>query len=256
MKKGFHNFSIILPYLPLPSNFPSLVLKKENKLNILVLSVNVSNSVVFVFNMNKSIENQGYINEMNRGEKPLRPVQRTQQQLFPQYFSIPPFIPELEQLTFEQLSKLNENEDILLEFVEDLPQAMAILKEVEVQLDEVQRVAESVKCLKENLVTRRQVHVEHFEILNQLKIDWDTLSAQHLTLTDRYYPQNIEKSLHEAAASTEEKCEEIAEVFLNGQIDVENFINTYTNLRAVSHTRKTKEEILSKQLRELKRLGY
>ena len=94
--------------------------------------MNVSNSVVFVFNMNKSIENQGYINEMNRGEKPLRPVQRTQQQLFPQYFSIPPFIPELEQLTFEQLSKLNENEDILLEFVEDLPQAMAILKEVEV----------------------------------------------------------------------------------------------------------------------------
>jgi hypothetical protein len=78
--------------------------------------------------MNKSTENQGYLNEFKRGEKSLRPVQRFN----PQYFSIPPFIPELEQLTFEQLSKLNENEDILLEFVEDLPQPMAILKEVEV----------------------------------------------------------------------------------------------------------------------------
>jgi hypothetical protein len=52
-----------------------------------------------------------------------------------------------------------------------------------------------VKGLKQNLVTRRQAHVEHFEILNQLKNDWDTLSAQHLTLTDRYYPQNIEVSV-------------------------------------------------------------
>lgn len=51
-------------------------------------------------------------------------------------------------------------------------------------------------CLKQNLVTRRQAHVEHFEFLNQLKNDWDTLSAQHLTLTDRYYPQNIEVSLY------------------------------------------------------------
>lgn len=81
--------------------------------------------------MSKSTENLLYLNEMKIGEKPLRPMQRTMQ-FNPQYFSIPPFIPELEQLTFKELSKLNENEDILQEFVEDLPQAMAILKEVEV----------------------------------------------------------------------------------------------------------------------------
>ena len=49
-----------------------------------------------------------------------------------------------------------------------------------------------MKSLKQNLVTRRQTHVEHFEILNQLKNEWDTLSAQHQTLSDRYYPHNIE----------------------------------------------------------------
>ena len=57
--------------------------------------------------MNRSTgENQGY--EINRGDKLFRqvPVQHNHHQ----YFSIPPFIPELESLSKSQLKNLNENE--------------------------------------------------------------------------------------------------------------------------------------------------
>lgn len=40
-------------------------------------------------------------------------------------------------------------------------------------------------------------------------------------------------SLQQAAAITDEKSEEIAEVFLSGQMDVETFLTSYTTSRTV-----------------------
>lgn len=58
-----------------------------------------------------------------------------------QYFPIPPFIPELESLSRYQIKNLSESEDVLHQFVEDLPQAEAVLKDVKSQLDTVEKIA-------------------------------------------------------------------------------------------------------------------
>ena len=64
-----------------------------------------------------------------------------------QYFPIPPFIPELESLSRIQISKMNENEDVLLQFVEELPQAEAALKDVDKNLDVVENIASKFRFI-------------------------------------------------------------------------------------------------------------
>lgn len=44
---------------------------------------------------------------------------------------------------------------------------------------------------------------------------------------------NLQASLQQAATSAEEKSEEIAEVFLSGQMDVESFLSSYSASRTV-----------------------
>ena len=61
-----------------------------------------------------------------------------------QYFPIPPFIPELESLSKNQIKNLNENENVLHQFVEELPQAEAIAKDVKNHMDNVEKIASNL----------------------------------------------------------------------------------------------------------------
>ena len=62
-----------------------------------------------------------------------------------QYFPIPPFIPELESLSRNQIKNLSENEDVLHQFVEELPQAEAAEKDVKNHMDNVEKIASKLK---------------------------------------------------------------------------------------------------------------
>jgi len=173
-----------------------------------------------------------------------------------QYFSIPPFIPELESLSHSQVERLNLNKDLLDEFVEELPQAAIAIRDVESNVDVVEQLAKSVQEHQQKLEAQRQNLIEKYGQLNELKLNWDSLIVQHQSSSQRYLPHNIEVGLQEAAATAEEESEVIAETFLAGKMDTDSFLQTYTASRMLSHTRKTKEEILHKQLLELQRLGY
>ena len=46
--------------------------------------------------------------------------------------------------------------------------------------------------MKETWNVKQQQILEHYEMLNKLKQDWDSLSTQHYNLSQRYIPNNIE----------------------------------------------------------------
>lgn len=73
----------------------------------------------------------------DKNETFLSPSQLSQHQ----YFQIPPFIPELESLSRNQIKGLNESEDALNQFVEELPQAEAVVQDVKNNLDTVEKIA-------------------------------------------------------------------------------------------------------------------
>lgn len=66
----------------------------------------------------------------------------------------------------------------------------------------------------------------------------------------------MQESLQNASTEADEQSESIAENFLNGHLDVDNFVSSYIKSRIVSHTRKAKEEKLTHQLSELERAGF
>ena len=82
-------------------------------------------------------ESMGQPNGVRCSETFLSTSQLSQQQ----YFPIPPFIPELESLSRNEIKNLGESEDVLHQFVEDLPQAEAVAKDVKNQLDNVEKMA-------------------------------------------------------------------------------------------------------------------
>lgn len=108
------------------------------------------------------------------------------------------------------------------------------------------------------MTNKRQLILQHYEKLNELKLEWDSSSTQHHNLSQCYLPNNIEvkkttnfvtivtfcfdsfffymlqESLRQAATLADEKSEEMAEVFLSGQMDVDTFLSSYTASRTVS----------------------
>lgn len=56
--------------------------------------------------------------------------------------------------------------------------------------------------LKTTLNSKRKSVVEHYETLNQLKQEWDSLNTQHQTLSQRYVPSNIEVGLNSFLVAT------------------------------------------------------
>ena len=91
--------------------------------------------------MKKLTDPQEYQNNKKSSEM----FQSSSQFSQPQYFPIPPFIPELESLSQSQIKCLNENIDALHQFVEDLPQAEAVMNDLKTHLDNVEKAAS--KCL-------------------------------------------------------------------------------------------------------------
>ncbi len=60
---------------------------------------------------------------------------------FNTYFPIPPFIPEVERLSFRELEEMNKNEDVLNQFVDELPQASAFTQEVDVLMGSIKHLS-------------------------------------------------------------------------------------------------------------------
>lgn len=66
----------------------------------------------------------------------------------------------------------------------------------------------------------------------------------------------FQEKLRVAAEEAESESEKIAENFLSGNLDVDNFLQLYLKKRTLCQTRKTKEEKFSQQLNSLAKAGF
>ena len=76
-----------------------------------------------------------------RNENNIKPFSQYANQNF---FTIPPFIPELERLSLLELENLNKNEDLLNQFVDGLPQMTPIEADTEKLLENIETLASMV----------------------------------------------------------------------------------------------------------------
>ncbi|XP_069681970.1 vacuolar protein sorting-associated protein 37A-like [Periplaneta americana] len=163
---------------------------------------------------------------------------------------------ELLDLTNAELEQLNQSEDRIDEFLDKLPPVQKLYKTVDDMITKNEELA------KENLSKQPQLEKLQYSVRDKLetvaalKNSYENLSQEYQRLSDKYAPSNIKESLRLAALRSDEESERIAERFLGGKINVEQFVNKYVQKRTLSQTRKTKEEKLGSQLNELQRAGY
>ncbi|XP_014603869.1 PREDICTED: vacuolar protein sorting-associated protein 37A [Polistes canadensis] len=164
--------------------------------------------------------------------------------------------PELNNLSNEELKKLNEDEDRQDEFLEKHSQLKDINTAIEDTIYLVEKTAKA-NAAKEPELKQLQADVtEKIQTVAVLKARYDQLIQRYNKLSEIFTPDQIKECLRQAADESHEESEKIAEDFLNGKVDVERFLSTYIECRKLGQARRTKEEKLAHQLNELKRAGY
>jgi len=165
-------------------------------------------------------------------------------------------IPELNQLTLKELRFLEENEDRQAEFIDNLPFVKDQSRVLDDLMDNIEELAE------ENL--EKQLKVKQLEEAVDLKIeevaklafDNERLYSVYQDFADNFSPRNIQEKLGTAAKKAEEDSEKIAESFLQGDLDVDKFLNLFIKSKSLCQLRKSKEEKLCHQLDRLEKAGF
>ncbi|XP_034239402.1 vacuolar protein sorting-associated protein 37A [Thrips palmi] len=177
-----------------------------------------------------------------------QPLQQTQLQQM--------IFPELAELSVSELQALMDNQDRRNEFLEQLP----VSRELDEQLDQLMTTVENLA--KENLEKQSKLNESHSaceerrQILNEVHSSYEELGVHFQRLADRRTPASIRESLRAATLHADEQSERVAEHFLSGEMNLDQFLVDYVNKRMMSHIRRMKEEKLSQQLRDLLRAGY
>ncbi|XP_022899918.1 vacuolar protein sorting-associated protein 37A [Onthophagus taurus] len=164
--------------------------------------------------------------------------------------------PELNNLSLDELQFLNENEDRLEEFLENLPQMKEMNRRLDDTILNVEEMADSNLSKEEQLVNLQKGIDERIEEVTKLAFENERLNVKYQSLSDKYSPRNIQEELKLAAEQSERDTEKIAESFLKGEMDVDKFVTLFMQSRALTQMRKTKEEKLSQQLESLERAGF
>lgn len=165
-------------------------------------------------------------------------------------------IPELSNLTTEDLQKLNDDPDYLNDFVEE----MNIVQKLN---DELDRIIVDVETIaRENIA--QESKLEHLRANISAKLTefvmhgdkYEALNQRYQKKSEEFAPQHIKELLQIAASTADGICETHVEQFLNRSIDVQTFLDRYLQAKKLSALRKAKEERLTHQLNELERATY
>lgn len=138
---------------------------------------------------------------------------------------IPDAFPELSELSVSQLTDMNEQEEVLLEQFLMLPQLKQIVTDKEDLVKSIEELARKNLLLEHSLETKRQAVLDK------------SCSASAL-----------QARLKVAAHEAEEESDNIAEDFLEGKTEIDDFLNSFKEKRTVCHCRRAKEEKLQQVL--------
>ncbi|KAK5646885.1 hypothetical protein RI129_005349 [Pyrocoelia pectoralis] len=164
--------------------------------------------------------------------------------------------PELNTLNLEELQFMNECVEQQEEFVDNLPQMKEMNKGIDDLISNIEELADSNLSKREHFERLNKEIEAKVDLVSKLAYENERLNSVYQSLSEKYSPKNIKEQLREAAEVSNIDSERVAEAFLNGDLDVDKFVTSYTQIRSLNQARKTKEEKLSQQLRNLEKAGF
>ncbi|XP_058822563.1 vacuolar protein sorting-associated protein 37A [Topomyia yanbarensis] len=162
----------------------------------------------------------------------------------------------LRTLQLEELSRLNNDDDYLEDFIEKLGF-------IQTQSNEMDQLLNQIETLATDNITKREQIVERRERLDKLLLDFKELGERYDASNQKYQrkaedfsPQHIKELLQIAVSTADAKSDEEAQKFLAGDTDVATFLHGFIETRKSFTMRKAKEERLTQQLTALERAAF
>ncbi|XP_077575957.1 vacuolar protein sorting-associated protein 37A isoform X2 [Stigmatopora nigra] len=161
---------------------------------------------------------------------------------------IPASFSELSELNLTQLSDLSEKEDDLLRFFVTLPQLKIVSSDKEELVTNIVKMANRNLMMEPRLEGKRRDIIFKFEQLTQLKSVFETKIQKQHDLKESRKVSTLQSRLKVAAHQAEEDSEGIADTFLEGLIDIDEFLICFLEKRMLCHSRRAKEEKLQQSI--------
>uniref|UniRef100_A0A1A8BSM3 Vacuolar protein sorting 37A n=1 Tax=Nothobranchius kadleci TaxID=1051664 RepID=A0A1A8BSM3_NOTKA len=161
---------------------------------------------------------------------------------------IPESFSELCDMNLTQLSEMSENEDVLLEFFMCLPQLKQVTNDKEELITSIVEMAKKNLQMEPQLEGRRQEMLYKYEQLTQMKSAFETKMQRQHELSESCSLSTLQARLKVAAHQAEEESEVTAENFLEGRIDIDEFLASFMEKRTICHSRRAKEEKLQQSI--------
>uniref|UniRef100_A0A3P9AB53 VPS37 C-terminal domain-containing protein n=1 Tax=Esox lucius TaxID=8010 RepID=A0A3P9AB53_ESOLU len=161
---------------------------------------------------------------------------------------IPDTFPELSEMSVSQLKDLSEQEDVLLEFFACLPQLKRVTADKEELVNSIVNMAKKNLQLEPQLEGKRQEMLFKYEQLTQNKSAFETKMQRQHELSESCSLSALQARLKVAAHQAEEESEEMAESFLEGKSEIDDFLANFMEKRTLCHSRRAKEEKLQQSI--------
>ncbi|XP_028657885.1 vacuolar protein sorting-associated protein 37A [Erpetoichthys calabaricus] len=155
---------------------------------------------------------------------------------------IPDSFPDLSNLSSNQLKEMSDQEDILLEHFVNLPQLKQITSDKEELVNSIIEMAKKNLQLEPQLDGRRQDILYKYEQLTQMKSGFEMKMQRQHELSESCSLSALQARLKVAAHEAEEESEDIAEGFLEGKTEIDDFLTSFMEKRTLCHCRRAKEE--------------
>eukprot|EP00123_Amoebidium_parasiticum_P015613 comp23065_c0_seq1/m.36956 comp23065_c0_seq1/g.36956 ORF comp23065_c0_seq1/g.36956 comp23065_c0_seq1/m.36956 type:complete len:349 (-) comp23065_c0_seq1:172-1218(-) len=167
----------------------------------------------------------------------------------PQAKPPPSNYPELDKMSAEQLEQLLGDEVKFTEFCMGLPRIKNLAALSKETKENVEHLAASNLARESELEDARRSLAEQHETLQQVRQRYEEMVAKLQALAERQQPQQILEMLKAAAEAKEEETDEYASKFVEGEVDVKDFIKQFKEERTLFHMRAAKAERLDDRLK-------
>ncbi|KAL2761876.1 vacuolar protein sorting-associated protein 37A isoform 5 [Daubentonia madagascariensis] len=155
---------------------------------------------------------------------------------------VPDAFPELSELSLSQLTDMNEQEEILLEQFVTLPQLKQIITDKDDLVKSIEELARKNLLLEPSLEAKRQT------VLDKMKSTFEKKMQRQHELSESCSASALQARLKVAAHEAEEESDNIAEDFLEGKTEIDDFLSSFMEKRTICHCRRAKEEKLQQAI--------
>ncbi|XP_078404722.1 vacuolar protein sorting-associated protein 37A [Cetorhinus maximus] len=157
---------------------------------------------------------------------------------------VPDHFAELHELGISHLTDLNENEDLLLEHFIGLPQLKQICTDKDDLVNYIEELAKKNLHLEPQLEAERQELLDKYDQLTHLKSTFEKKLQRQHELSESCSLSALQARLKVAAHQAEEESDVIADEFLEGKVEIDDFLSSFMEKRTLCHCRRAKEEKL------------